>query len=78
MTGSALTINDSEGDSGKVCEGGCYLLQAVIESVLSIVIRNGKTFLSVPYDYVFSELLAFTINGCFDRLIRLVLIRMLL
>ena len=38
-----------------------------METVFSIVFRKRKTFLSVSYDYVFSELLAFTINGCLDR-----------
>ena len=44
----------------------------MIDSVFSIVKRNGKTFFSVSYDYVFSELLTFTINDCFDLLIRLI------
>ena len=43
------------------------------ESVFSIVIRIRRTFLSVSYDYVFSELFAFTVNGCFGRLMRLIL-----
>ena len=78
MTGSALPINGSEGDRDKVCEGVCYLLQAVIDAVFSIVVRNGKPLLSVPYGYVFSEFLAFTVNGFLGRLIKLILIRLLL
>ena len=60
-------INGSEGKLDKVCKGVNYQLQDVMETVFSIVFRKRKTFLSVSYDYVFSELLAFTINGCLDR-----------
>ena len=72
MTESDFTINDGEGNRDTVFERVCYLIQTVIDSVFSIVKRNGKTFFSVSYDYVFSELLAFTLNGCFNLLIRLI------
>ena len=38
---------------------------SLIESVFSIVIKNRKTFLSVSYDYMLSDLLVFSINECF-------------
>ena len=52
--------------------------ESVISSKAVIVFfqhndKKRKDFFSVLYDYVFGELLVFTVNGCFGRLIRLIL-----